>query len=129
MAVAMVQPYGRDMPSETTPRTLTVLARAAGVAALGLLAVSFAYGWFAYPTNADCSTADGYDAIRAHSELLATLALLAVAAAGAGGIVCVVGVATVAGQRMSFLLGGLLFVPIGLAALLIAFASGFYCQN
>jgi len=106
-----------------------VLARTAGVAALGLLAVSFAYGWFAAPANADCSTAAGYDAIRAHSELVATLALLAVAAAGAGGILCIAGAATASGHRISFLLGAVLFVPIGLAALLIAFASAFYCQN
>ena len=106
-----------------------MLARAAGVAALGLLVLSFAYGWFGNPANASCNTSDGYDAIRAHSERLATLALLALTAAGAGGILCIAGVATAPGRRGSFLLGAVLFVPIGLAALLLVFASGFYCQN
>lgn len=129
MAVQVVRPYGCGVPSETSHRTLTVLARVAGVAALGLLVVSFVYGWFARPANASCFTSDGYDAIRAHSEQFGTIALLAAAAAGAGAILCAVGVMTVPGHRLSFLLGGLVFVPIGLAALLIVFASGFYCQN
>lgn len=106
-----------------------MLARVAGVTALGLLAVSFGYGWFGVPANADCATADGYDAMRTHAELLATLALLTLAAAAAGGILCIMGAATAPGHRMSFVLGAVLFLPIGLAALLIVFASGFYCQN
>jgi len=117
------------MASETTPRTLALLARIAVAAALVLVAVSFADGWFAHPANASCYTADGYDAIRAHSEQVMTLALLALAVAGAGAALCIAGVATAEGHRVSFVLGALLFVPIGLASLLIAFAAGFYCQN
>jgi hypothetical protein len=109
--------------------SLTLLARALGVVAVGLLGLCVVLARFTYPSDASCYTPEGYDTIKAHAELITSVALLALFAAGSGGALCLVGAATAAGRRLRFALGSLLFAPMFLASLFIAFAAGFYCQN
>jgi hypothetical protein len=127
LAGLCTHPYLGAMRSGSNVRAFALPALAFGLIALAFLASSWLLN--PYPTGASCDTRDGYTAIKAHANTNGVLALLALASAAIGGVVCVAGVVKARGHRVAFLLGVVPLLPIGFLSLALLVVSGLYCQN
>jgi hypothetical protein len=115
------------MQPSRTAQSLAVPACALGVIALVLLGSIWLFN--PYPSGAQCETADGYAAIKAHAETNGLLASSALLLAAVGAVVCIAGAVKAAGYRFWFVLGIPPFLGIGLVAIPLLIVSGLYCQN